>query len=123
MSGPFSWLPGAEDAPNDPDGRDAIAMNEAMQAKALEAFRESCRLFHDVFGTGRGPELLELLREKTIELDLMNVSATIGNGDREIPVNPAEWAYHRNGQNSVVRWIETMCREARRLETEESPNV
>lgn len=121
MSGdPFGWLPGAvqEEGSGNP-----IEDNEAMLNAARLAFREKCRLFYDVMGTGRGPELLDLLRSETIELDLMNVSATIGNGGREIPVNPAEWAYHRNGQNSVVRYLELMVLEASRTETEESPNV
>lgn len=117
---PFAWLGGGDDPG---DAREALAQNEAMIEAAKQAAREEARLFLDVFGTGRGPILLELLREKTIERDLMVASLTIGNETREIPVNPAEWAYHRNGQNSVVRYIETQVREAMRLENEESPNV
>lgn len=118
---PLDWLGGIlgeEEGSGNP-----IEDNEAMNKAAQIAYREQARLFYDVFAEGRGPELLAHLRALTIELDLMNVSATIGNGTREIPVNPAEWAYHRNGQNSVVRYIQTMVHEAMRTETEESPNV
>lgn len=118
---PFSWLPGANT--DDGDAREALEMNEAMQAEAIRLYREKARLFFDVFGTGRGPELLELLRSETVALDLFTVSPVIGNHLREMGVNPSEWAYHRNGQNSVVRYIETMCLEATRQETEGSPNV
>lgn len=115
----FSWLPDG----NVEDARDAMEQNEAMQAAAKQAMREKARLFYDVFGVGRGPELLELLRSETLDVDLMNITATIGNGSREIPVNPAEWAYHRNGQNSVVRYLEAMTRLSATVETEENPNV
>lgn len=121
MSGAFSWLPGQEGS--DGDARDALEQNEAMLQAAENAMREKARLFFDVFGTGRGPELLELLRVETIEVDLMSASQTIGNHLREVAVNPAEWAYHRNGQNSVVRYIETMVRTAKAAETEEVSNV
>lgn len=118
--GAFSWLPGAEE---EPGGREALEENEAMLEAARRALREKARLFYDVFGVGRGPELLELLREETIDLDLMAVGPVIGGHLREMGVSPADWAYHRNGQNSVVRYLETMVREARRIEAEESPNV
>jgi len=105
------------------DAREALEQNEAMLEAATRALREKARLFYDVFGVGRGPELLELLREETVDLDLMAVSPVIGAHLREIGVKPSDWAYHRNGQNSVVRYVETMVREARRIEAEESPNV
>lgn len=121
QNNPFAWL-GEALGQNEGSGN-PIEDNEAMNKAAAAAYREQARLFYDVFGVGRGPELLDHLRSRTIEVDLMIVSATIGSETREIPVNPAEWAYHRNGQNSVVRYIETMVREAMRTETEESPNV
>lgn len=116
----FDWLPGAT---SEGDERNAIEQNAAMQDAAQRIAREKARLFYDVFSTGRGPELLELLRTETVDLDLMAVSPVIGNHLREMGVNPAEWAYHRNGQNSVVRYIETQIRIAMQVETEENPNV
>lgn len=119
MSGPFGWLP----SENPEDAREAIEQNEAMQEAAKQAMREKARLFYDVFGVGRGPELLELLRNETVDLDLMAVSPVVGGHLREMGVNPAEWAYHRNGQNSVVRYLEAMTRLSATVETEENPNV
>jgi hypothetical protein len=120
MTDPFSWMPGGN---SDGEARDAMEQNEAMIEKAAQEQREFAKLFLDVFGQGRGPELLELLRVHTIELDLFVVSPTIGNALREMGVNPSEWAYHRNGQNSVVRWIEQQLQFARLLENEGSNNV
>lgn len=120
MSGAFSWLPGAEDQG---EARDTFDQNEAMLKEAAQKQREFARLFFDVFMTGRGPELLQVMRDSTIELDLMAVSPVIMNGMREMGVGPAEWAYHRNGQNSVVRWIETMIRLSQAVETEETNDV
>lgn len=117
----FDWLPGA--AQDEGDERNPVAQNAAMMEAAKLIAREKSRLFYDVFASGRGPELLELLRTETIDLDLMAVSPVIGNHLREMGVNPAEWAYHRNGQNSVVRYIETQIRIAMQVETEENPNV
>lgn len=118
---PFDWLPGYNQ--NSEDARDALAQNEEMLKQAAMAAREEARLFFDVFSVGRGPELLEYMRSRTIEVDLMNLSRVIGTEAREVPVNPAEWAFHRNGQNSVVRWIETMIRTAMQAEAEETENV
>lgn len=117
----FDWLPGG--APSEGDERNPVEQNAAMMEAAKLIAREKARLFLDVFASGRGPELLELLRTETIDLDLMAVSPVIGNHLREMGVNPAEWAYHRNGQNSVVRYIETQIRIAMQVETEENPNV
>ncbi len=118
----FNWLPGANGSSDD-EAREAFENNKAMEEAAKQIAREKARLFHDVFGFGRGPELLELLRSETIELDLMSVSPVIGNHLREMGVSPGEWAYHRNGQNSVVRYIEQQVAIARLVETEEIPDV
>lgn len=118
----FSWLPGAE-GEGDPAARDAFAQNEEMLKAAALMQREEARLFLDVFSTGRGPELLELMQSRTLDLDLMSVSPVIGNGLREMGVDPSQWAYHRNGQNSVVRWIIQQIRLAQTIENEESNNV
>ena len=117
----FSWLPGAEGS--DEDAREAFAQNEEMMKAAALIQREEARLFLDVFTTGRGPELLELMQSRTIDLDLMAVSAVIGRHLHEAGVGPAEWAYHRNGRNSVVRWIIQQIRLAQAIENEEANNV
>lgn len=117
----FGWLTGDDGSRNPVD--DVTAENKAMLEEAARAMREKARLFYDVLGTGRGPELLALLREETIEINLMSVSRTIGDALREVSVTASEWAYHRNGQNSVVHYLEFMVREAKRSETEGANNV
>lgn len=116
----FGWL---SPETNGEDAREALDQNKAMTEAAAQAMREQAKLFLDVFGQGRGPELLEMMRAYTVDLDLFAVSSVIGNELREMGVNPAEWAYHRNGQNSVVRWIEQQLYNARLLESEGSNNV
>lgn len=101
----------------------AEQQNELMMAAAKEEARQTARLFYEVLGTGRGPELMELLRAHTLELSLMNMSLTIGNDRREIGCGPSEWAFLREGQNTITVWFERMIREAKRAETEESENV
>lgn len=118
----FDWMPGAN-GEGDPEARDAFAQNEEMLKAAAIAQREEARLFFDVFSTGRGPELLDLLQARTMDLDLMAVSPVIGNGLREMGVDPSQWAYHRNGQNSIVRWIIQQIRLAQTIENEETKNV
>lgn len=118
---PFGWLGNqSEDAG---DAREALAENQKMIDEADRQMRELARLFYDVFAVGRGPELLDYLRRRTIEQPLMVATLTIGNEERQLPVNPSEWAYHRNGQNSVVHFIENMMALARLSETEENANV
>lgn len=119
----FSWLTGTDQDGNRNPVNEVDQQNKAMLEEAARALREKAKLFYDVLGTGRGPELLALLRDETIELDLMSVSPVIGSLLREMGVNPGEWAFHRNGQNSVVRYLETMVREAKRAETEGPKNV
>lgn len=119
----FSWLPGAGEG--DPNARDAFAEaeNAEMVKAAALAQKAEARLFLDVFTVGRGPELLELMQARTLELDLMTVSTVIGRHFHEAGVGPAEWAYHRNGQNSVVRWIIEQIRLAKLIENQEAQNV
>lgn len=122
-AGAFDWLGSAASGGLDQeDARDALEKNEAMQQEAAQRMRELARLFYDVFSAGRGPELLMFLRDQTIELNLMNVSdATIG--ERQFDLDPANWAYYRTGQNSVVRYMETMIRLAQVVENEENEHV
>lgn len=62
------------------------------------------QIFFDVFATGRGAEMLELLKYKTIYLSTMNRSQAICDGD--IPLNPGEFMAGREMQNALIRWIE-----------------
>lgn len=121
MSFGSEWMPGFNEDPG--DARDAFEKNDANLKAAARFQREQARLFFDVFATGRGPELLEFLRVRTIDVDLMNLQGVLAGETREIPVSPELWAYHRNGQNSVVRYIETQIRIAMQPEAEEKDDV
>ena len=73
-----------------------------------EADREQqiadARIFFEVFGTGRGPELLEILKHKTVYASTMERSGAICDAD--IPLNPGEFMAMREGQNALIRFIE-----------------
>ena len=94
----FGWLPGAETP------EEVMAKNEAMIRDADQAARNTAKLFFDVFDNPRGIELLTMLRDCTIEIPLVRVTGTFGGA--EVNMTGAEWAYFREGQNSVVRMIE-----------------
>lgn len=82
---------------------------EQMQKEGEEARVQQiadAQIFFDVFGTGRGPEMLELLKHKTVYVSTMNREAAIMDGD--IPLNPGEFMAGREMQNALVRWIERM---------------
>lgn len=66
------------------------------------------QIFFDVFGTGRGPEMLELLKHKTIFLSIMDRSSAVIDGD--IALNPGEFMAGREMQNALIRWIERMVK-------------
>lgn len=102
---PFSWLmQGHGTAEEEAAVREAQDLN----ADAAREVQEKARLFADVFLHGRGPELLQELRNSTIEVPLMNVSRSFVSG--EVALSPADWAYVREGQNSVIRLIEEQIR-------------
>lgn len=74
--------------------------NDEDQAQRIE----DARIFFDVFGTGRGPELLEILKHKTVYASTMNQAVAITDSD--IPLNPGEFMALREGQNALIRFIE-----------------
>lgn len=82
-------------------------MHEDQRAARIQEIADA-QIFFDVFGTGRGPELLELLKEKTVYASTMNRTSAIIEGD--IPLNPGEFMAGREMQNALVRWIEHMVK-------------
>lgn len=103
---PFDWMSPGGIGGQDPE--DVMKANEAMADAAQLQMIEDAKLYFEVFNTGRGPELLALLRECTIELPLIRMTGSFGGG--EIAMTGAEWAYFREGQNSVIRMIEAQMK-------------
>lgn len=91
--------------PTDPEALDKAAEEQRRDQAIAQV--EIARLYHDVFMTGRGPELLDLFRTTFLTAPLMRISH--GNPAwPEFPISPAEWAFVREGQNSLIRHIERM---------------
>lgn len=102
---------------------DRNVMEQVEAAKAADQLlRDKQALgFLDLFTSPNGMAFLDLARGKTIELSLLNLDQVIGDNDRQLPLSPAEWAYFREGQNSVIRWIENELRHAEYLKMQ--PNT
>ena len=69
-----------------------------------EELKQAARLFYNVFATGDGPQVLEILRHKTIFLSTMDRDGAIIEGN--IPLNPGEFMAGREMQNALIRFIE-----------------
>jgi hypothetical protein len=109
----FDWLTQAT-----PDEQAVRKMNEEQLAEARRQQREIAELFCDVLHhSPRGPELMAYLRDCTIELPLMDVQRSFVRGDMALA--PSDWAFLREGQNSLVRLFEEQIRIA--LTPEETP--
>jgi hypothetical protein len=101
---PFDWLTqGGLETPQEVEGANAAVMQEAQEQIIKDA-----RIYFRVFDTPDGRELLAMLRDCTIEVPLIRMTGTFGGG--EISMTGAEWAYFREGQNSVVRMIEAQMK-------------
>lgn len=105
MSG-FEWLP--SEVADAIGGEGTAAQNAAMHREDAIRQINKAKLFYDVFGNGRGPELLEHLRAETIEVSLLMVEGPPIQS--QIALSPEQWAFIREGQNSMVRHIERQMR-------------
>lgn len=103
----FDWLSNADPT----SAIDPVEANRQANEEANNAERELAQLFADVLHhSPRGPELMAYLRDCTIELPLMDVGRSIVKGD--VALSPADWAYMREGQNSIVRMMEAQVHRA-----------
>ena len=78
--------------------QEEIAEQAAEQEQLVLERRREDQLFHKVFTKGNGAEVLQVLRAMTIEQPCFNPEA----GE-----NAAYMGFTREGQNSVIREIET----------------
>tara|TARA_R110000744_G_scaffold326330_4_gene432098 strand:- start:12213 stop:12581 length:369 start_codon:yes stop_codon:yes gene_type:complete len=96
---PFGWLSGGSSAHED----GGLADNQALMMEAVEQRMQVARLVHQVFETPQGIELMNMLYDLTQGAPLMRVSGSLVDG--EVALSPSDWAYIREGQNSVTRWL------------------
>jgi len=95
----FDWLSGASGV----EDNGASEQNEAMMREAVEEQMELARLVHNVFETPQGIDLMDRLYRMTQGAPLMKVSGSLVSG--EVALAPSDWAYIREGQNSVIRFL------------------
>jgi len=97
---PFAWLgAGGPETPQEVE-----QANEDQMRRAQEQILETARLYYRVFDTPDGRQLIDELRQSTIEIPGVRVTGTFGGA--EINMTVPEWMMFREGQNSVVRHIE-----------------
>jgi len=95
----FDWLSGALNVPED----GGIKENQKMMDEAFQGQMELARLVHAVFETPQGIDLMDRLYGLTQGAPLMRVSGSLVEG--EVALSPSDWAYIREGQNSVIRFL------------------
>lgn len=90
-----------------PSVEEGMEINQEIQEQIAQKQREILDLIHEVFSKGRGPEFLELLSGATVEQSPLLLNSVQGLFFRgaEIPMNPSEWMFYREGQNSIYRGI------------------
>lgn len=96
---PFDWLKDQQ-AVEEQAAKD----NEAAIEQANREAREFANLVNEVLGSGRGAELMARLEDYTIRLPLLQTNGSLVRGD--FPLSPSDWAFIREGQNSVWRFLD-----------------
>ena len=91
----FDWLGKSDE--------DLVEANNEMLEAARFAAKEQAKTIHRALSTGDGLQFLDWLRSATVDLPLMDVSNSLVRG--EVALSPSDWAYVREGQNSVYRAI------------------
>ena len=116
---PFSWMMGNQPSSGDPAFDEAVQANDELLRKVREREREFATLVHDVFRKHpRGAELLDHLRQMTIETTMMKATGNPLTMEAEFQLDASDWIFAREGQNSLVRMLEYYIRMA---ETPEEP--
>lgn len=90
--------------------------NEAAEQQQLE-YERHVRLFHQVFSSGPGAQLLDLLYNLTVDNPKTSPQGAILLG--QFNMQPAEFMFYREGQNSIVHYINSMLDQAENLNSPE----
>jgi hypothetical protein len=100
-----------------PDDRDAFNALEAQKEQIAQQTIELAMMVHTVLTSGRGPELLDYLRSRTIDQTSL-LSHELSLDPLTIPIAPEHWVFIREGENRVIRHLEGLIRLARQAATE-----
>lgn len=79
----------------------SVEESKAIRKKQIE----DAGIYFDVFSTGRGVELLEILKDRTTRASTMRVAGAIVDGD--INMTAGEFMSGREMQNALIRFIES----------------
>lgn len=113
--GAFSWLRSEQASGWGDVNREGLSKEEADEQQAALLLQwEMAKLAHDVFAIGRGPELLEHIRDMTIEWPMVRVSGAVGHADLDMAITPDQWLWIRTGQNSMYFWLRGLLEQARK---------
>lgn len=104
MANASDFLTGGWEGFSTPE-QDAAAQqvsDEGQERRSLDQYDDDCAI-RDCFTQGSGPAALAVLRRLTIDQPCFNP---------EVAVNPNQFGFLREGQNSVVREIEKRMKRA-----------
>ena len=106
MNKPVDFLTGGWDGFQTPEQEAAAqtVSDEDQERRALNIYDEDC-VIRDCFTKDAGPAALKILRSMTVDQPCFNP---------EVAMNPAEFGFLREGQNSVIREIEKRIERAER---------
>lgn len=105
MPDPKDFLTGEWNFPSPEQEAKAQAVSdEDQERRALDVYDADC-VVRDCFTQGAGPAALGILKAMTIDQPCFNP---------EVTINPDQFGYLREGQNSVIREIEKRIARAER---------
>jgi len=65
------------------------------------------KYFYTVFTSPEGKQILNFLKDQTSDLSCLSHNTLLSGN---ISLNPAEFVFLREGQNSIIRYIEMMIK-------------
>lgn len=98
---PFDWL--TNSLPKAGEAPEADTHSEALNAAAEAEYQDRVMLARWV-SEGVGPLALDWLQQHTIEMPLIT-GRSMDQDNLGIGLTPSDWAYRRDGQNSIVRFL------------------
>jgi len=84
------------------EGQQELTAEQIREARRQQI--EDAKIYFEVFGQGRGLQLLDILKDRTTRASVMQVTGCIIDGD--INLSPGEFMAGREMQNALIRHIE-----------------